>query len=262
MNRPLRRLAIAAAAVTAATVLVGPQPAQADTGVTIVKILNAAYDGIEGNFPVTLTPHYRKSGPVVIDSAVITVRDNETGVLIGAGRTYVKVEPGEYKVTTTVRYRTFTNVGYTTKVVAETGDIVPAGASLFTSRLFLSVCSISTLNLTDDDADEHPSRSGTFSARCTARWGTSTNSSETGWTNVYGVARAAWDPGNDRYVYQFQIGDTWHDIGTETAVSTSASSFNAISAPASHDITHAFPVRKYSTQKVERATHIVRQIIR
>lgn len=254
-------MAIAVAAASAAVVLVGPQPAQADTGVTIIKILNAAYDGIEGNFPVTFRPQYSKSGPVVIDSAVITVRNNETGVLIGAGRTYVKVDPGEYKVTTTVRYRTFTTVGYTTKVVAETGDIVPGDPSP-TTGLFLSTCAVSTLDLTDDDADEHPSRSGTFSGRCTARWGTNTKSSETGYTTVHGVARAAWDPGNDRYVYQFQIGDTWHDVGTETAVSTSPTLFNAISAPATHDITHAFPIRKYSTQKVEQATHIVRQIVR
>jgi hypothetical protein len=251
------------AAVSAASMLVGLQSANAETGVTIVKTPNQAYPGVEGFFPVTLYPQYSKSGPVVVDSAVITVRNNETGALIGAGRTYVKVDPGEYKVTTTARYRTFSTIGSRTQIVAETGDIIPiVDNSSVTPHLFLSRCDVKSHTVTED-VDPPYNRHGTFTASCVARWGVgSDHSSETGYTNISGVFLGEYDGGRDIYRYDYQLGDTFVDGAPTGHGSNEFIWFDPMPAPATHDITHAFPIRKYSAQKVKQATHIVRQIVR
>jgi hypothetical protein len=258
MIRPLRRMAMAAAVVSAASLLVSLSPAHADSGVTIVKIPNQVHE--YGSFPVTLRPLYTKFGSTVVDSAVLTVRDNTTGALIGAGRTHIEMDPGEYKITTTVRYRTFTTVGYVKKTVAKTGDIIPTfDYSTNVPQLFVSRCFPTSHTMTQD-VEEPFNRHGTYTARCSVRWGGGgdVRSSETGYATIKGVFLGEFYAPRGVYRYQYQLGDTYVEGAPTGAGLNEFVYFDPLPVPASHDITHVFPIRKYSSQKVAQATHIVR----
>lgn len=253
-------LGVALTLVVGISVAAVPASATTTSGVTIVKNRNLAYAD-DGFFPSWLYPLYKKSGPVVVDSALITVWNNATGALVGAGRTFVKVQPGEYRLTTTVRYRSFRTVGSKSRVVAQTGDMIPVEDNDDTPGLFLSTCAVTSHNGTQD-AEPPYDRHGVYSARCTARWGVGLESSAvTGYTNISGVYLGEFDGHSDIYRYQYWYGDTFPN-GAAGRGANEFISFSGLPAPASHDISHAFPIRAFSAQKAVKATHIVRRIIR
>ena len=260
----MRRTVVAA--VIALTLAVGVAPAHAATGVTVLKPPNYGFDD-DTYFPDAIEPSWTKSGPVVVDKAVVTVKDSTTGALIGAGRTRVNVDPGEYKVTTTVKYRTFTTTGTTKRTVAATGDTVPGkqGYDDDPSGPFIRDCAVKTFVVTKDLETESDTGEGTFTARCEVRWGTTAASSVTDYTNVSGVFRFTYSEGDNTFGFAFQAGDTYTEgapVGTARSRNRTVTTILGLTAPASHDVIHDFPVRKYSTTQTAQATHTVRRIIK
>jgi hypothetical protein len=248
---PLIVAALLAGGATGAGLLAA-SGADASNTVRIVPPKSLVLEGFE--YPYKASPHYVKTGSVVVDSAVFTVKDHSTGNTLGAGRTYWNFSQGTFDVTTTVRYRTFTTASYTTRVLAHTGDVIPGGAAS-AARLYLGTCTVRSISLTPviGDSSAHPAKTGTFAARCDARWGTGAQSSSTDYATVRGVVHAAWHDSDQRYYFSWQSGSAWDDDAPSTSTVTTATTYS-LSAPATHPISHAFPVRKYSAEKSVRST--------
>ena len=258
------RMLLAALATALAAAVAQPVPADADkpprNRVEIHKLLNQLYDD-ETYFPDRLEPSYTTYGHVKVRRAVLTVRDNETGELIAYRKPFVLVDPGEYKVTTRVRYRTYRIVGYETRTVARAGDPLPGTSTLSTKQqVFVRRCVVTSTDLMSDPVVDEtpPNQHGTFTASCIVRWGNLSGSVRTGLTEVAGDLDGGWDPGHDvmAWTYALPSGQGYSQLNDEPTAF-----YTPYGVDASRRVTHRFQIRDYSRLKLERATHIVRRLI-
>lgn len=133
----------AALAIAVGLTVVGAAPAQAAAQVTIKKIgtKTAPYKS-----KVKLTPQVKTSGDVFTTSETLTVKKGKKTV--AKNKKSVKLKPGKYKVSTTVKYQTITDSTRETVVIPVGGTIT----NDFSADITLGMCDVTSYR-SDTDFD-------------------------------------------------------------------------------------------------------------